>query len=163
MKAMNLMIPLQEFLKPDTTIREAAYILRTAKRDDAKRGVKGLPVLDDNGLMVGFLTIGDILKAVFPSYMSLMNLGDFTWDGMVEDMAKKIADKKVSEMMTKDVISVHEDAPLMECVDHMIKNNIKRLPVIGKDGKVTGILYEMDIFLAITKSMLNENNPGNVT
>ena len=162
MKAKNLMIPLQEFLKPDTTIKEAANILRTAKRDDVKRGVKGLPVLDNNGLMVGFLTIGDILKAVFPSYMSLMNLGDFTWDGMVEDMAKKIADKKVSEMMTKDVISVHEDSPLMECVDHMIKNNVKRLPVINKDGKVTGILYEMDIFLAITKSMLNENNQGTV-
>ena len=157
------MIPLQEFLRPDTTIKEAANILRTAKRDDVKRGVKGLPVLDDNGLMVGFLTIGDILKAVFPSYMSLMNLGDFTWDGMVEDMAKKIADKKVSEMMAKNVISVHEDSPLMECVDHMIKNHIKRLPVIDKDGKVTGILYEMDIFLAITKSMLNENNPGTVT
>jgi predicted transcriptional regulator len=163
MKAKNLMIPLQEFLRPDTTIKEAANILRTAKRDDVKRGVKGLPVLDDNGLMVGFLTIGDILKAVFPSYMSLMNLGDFTWDGMVEDMAKKIADKKVSEMMAKNVISVHEDSPLMECVDHMIKNHIKRLPVIDKDGKVTGILYEMDIFLAITKSMLNENNPGTVT
>jgi len=163
MKAKNLMIPLQEFLRPDTTVKEAANILRTAKRDDVKRGVKGLPVLDNNGLMVGFLTIGDILKAVFPSYMSLMNLGDFTWDGMVEDMAKKIADKKVSEMMTKNVISVHEDSPLMECVDHMIKNNVKRLPVIGKNDKVTGILYEMDIFLAITKSMLNENNPGTVT
>jgi len=163
MKAKNLMIPLQEYLRPDTTIKEAANILRTAKRDDVKRGVKGLPVLDNKGLMVGFLTIGDILKAVFPSYMSLMNLGDFTWDGMVEDMAKKIADKKVSEMMTKNVISVHEDSPLMECVDHMIKNNVKRLPVIGKDNKVTGILYEMDIFLAITKSMLNENNPGTVT
>jgi len=163
MKAKNLMIPLQEFLRPDTTIKEAANILRTAKRDDVKRGVKGLPVLDNDGLMVGFLTIGDILKAVLPSYMSLMNLGDFTWDGMVEDMAKKIADKKVSEMMTKDVISVHEDSPLMECVDHMIKNSVKRLPVIDKDGKVTGILYEMDIFLAITKSMMNENNPGAVT
>ena len=136
MKAKNLMIPLQEFLRPDTTIKEAANILRTAKRDDVKRGVKGLPVLDDNGLMVGFLTIGDILKAVFPSYMSLMNLGDFTWDGMVEDMAKKIADKKVSEMMAKNVISVHEDSPLMECVDHMIKNHIKRLLFLMRAKKV---------------------------
>ena len=58
-------------------------------------------MLDANGTMVGFLSIGDILKAVFPSYMSLMNLGDFTWDGMVEDMAKKAGSKEVSKMMTK--------------------------------------------------------------
>jgi CBS domain-containing protein len=160
MKAKDLMIPLQEHLRPDTTLKEAANILRTAKRDDERVSVKGLPVLDASGKMVGFLSIGDILKAVFPSYMSLMNLGDFTWDGMVEDMAKKAGNKKVAEMMTLKVISVNEDASLMECVDHMLKNNVKRLPVIGKDGKVVGILYERDIFFAITKAMLDENNGG---
>lgn len=161
MKAKDLMIPLQEYLRPDDTLKEAVLLLRTAKRDEERTGVKGLPVLDDDGRMVGFLSMGDILKAVFPSYMSLMNLGEFTWDGMVEQMAKKAGDRKVSEMMTKKVITVPEEAPLMECVDHMIKSNVKRLPVIGKDGKVTGILYERDVFYAITKAMLNEN-PGGV-
>ncbi|MFZ3122989.1 MAG: CBS domain-containing protein [Thermodesulfovibrionales bacterium] len=160
MKAKDLMIPLQEYLKPDTSLKEAANILRTAKRDEEKFGVKGLPVIDEKGTMVGFLSMGDILKAVFPSYMSLMNLGDFTWDGMVENLARKVKDRKVSEMMTQKVISVHEDSSLMECVDHMIKNNVKRLPVIGKDGKVAGILYERDVFFAITRAMLDENNGG---
>lgn len=160
MKAKDLMIPLQEHLKPETTLKEAANILRTAKRAEEKIGVKGLPVLDDAGKMVGFLSIGDILKAVFPSYMSLMDLGEFTWDGMVEDMAKKAGNKKVSEMMTRKVISVPEDATLMECVDHMIKHNVKRLPVIGKEGKVTGILYERDVFFAITKAMLENTGGG---
>jgi CBS domain-containing protein len=160
MKARDLMIPLHEYLTPDTTLSEAANILRTARRDEEKIGVKGLPVLDKDGKMVGFLSIGDILKAVFPPYMSLMDLGEFTWDGMVEDMAKKVKDKKVSEMMTTKVISVPENAPLMECVDHMIKNNVKRLPVIGKDGKVIGILYERDVFFVITKAMLNESGGG---
>lgn len=160
MKAKDLMIPLQEYLTPDTTLKEAANILRIAKRDEEKIGVKGLPVLDKDGRMVGFLSIGDILKAVFPPYMAFMNLGDFTWDGMVEDLARKVKDKKVSEMMTKKVITVDEDAPLMECIDHMIKNNVKRLPVVGKDGKVAGILYERDIFFAVTKAMMNENTGG---
>jgi len=82
MEAKDLMIPLQEHLKPETTLREAANILRTAKRDDERSGVKGLPVLDAAGKMVGFLSIGDILKSVFPSYMSLMNLwyADYDFD-----------------------------------------------------------------------------------
>lgn len=160
MKAKDLMIQLHEYLTPEMTLKDAANILRTAKRGEERVGVRGLPVLDKNGKMVGFLSMGDILKAVFPSYMSLMNLGDFTWDGMVEDMAKKSCNKKVSEMMTKKVISVNEDAPLMECVDHMLKNNVKRLPVIAKDGKVVGILYERDVFFEITKAMLNETCGG---
>lgn len=160
MKAKDLMIPLQEYLKPDNTLKEAANLLRTAKRNEERSGVRGLPVLDEEGKMVGFLSIGDILKAVFPKYLTLMDLGHFTWDGMVENIAKKVGDKKVSEMMTADVISVTDDAPLMECVDHLIKHNVKKLPVVGKGGRVVGILYERDIFFEITKAMLKENQGG---
>lgn len=160
MKAKDLMIPLQEYLTPETTLKEAANLLRTAKRAEEKYGVKALPVLDKTGTLVGILSIGDILKAVFPTYLSLMDLGHFTWDGMVENLAKKAGDRKVSEMMTKQVITVHDDSSLMECVDHMIKNKVKRLPVLGKDGKAIGMLYERDVFFAITKAMLNENAGG---
>jgi len=160
MKAKDLMIPLQEYLRPETTLKEAAIILRTAKRGEKKVGVKGLPVLDDHDKMIGFLSMGDILKAVFPSYLSLLDLGHFTWDGMVESMAKKMKDHLVSEMMARQVITIEENAPLMECVDHMLKNNVKRLPVIAGDGKVTGIIYERDIFNFITRAMLEDNSEG---
>jgi len=153
MKAKDLMIPLHECLTPDMPLVRAAHLLKTAKRSEEMVGVKGLPVLDQSGKMVGFLSIGDILKAVFPSYMSLMNLGDFTWDGMVEDFAKKAACKHVSNIMTTDIITVPDEAPLMECVDHMLKYNVRRLPVIDKTGKVVGMLYERDVFYEITRAM----------
>lgn len=153
MHAKDMMVPLQEYLTPEMTLHEAATLLRTARRDEEKVGVKGLPVLDAGGKMVGFLSIGDILKAVFPAYLGLMNLGEFTWDGMVENFAHKARNKKVGEMMTRKVISVPEEAPLMECVEHMIKNQVKRLPVTDKNGRVTGILYERDLFYAIAKAM----------
>ena len=158
MKVTDLMIPLREYFKPDNTLRDAAEILRKADRKEEKVGVKGLPVLDGNGNMIGFLSMGDILKAVFPSYMSLMNLGTFTWDGMVEDLARNAGSKKVSDMMTIPVVTVNEDSSLMECVDKMIKNNVKRLPVMAKTGEVLGILYERDLFFAITKAMMESRN-----
>jgi CBS domain-containing protein len=160
MKARDLMMPLQEYLTPDTTLKEAANKLRTARRNGERSGVKGLPVLDERGKMVGFLSIGDILKSIFPAYMNLADLGDFTWDGMVEDMARKAEDRKVSEMMTNHVITVDEDAPLMECVDRMIRNNIKHLPVLSKEGNVMGVLHEKEVFFAITRAMLDENAGG---
>jgi len=158
MKARDLMIPVHEYLRPDHTLREAVNLLRTAKRDEERVGVKGLPVIDDKGVLVGLLSMGDILKAVFPSYMSMMDLGDFTWDGMVESLAKKVADKKVGALMTKNVVTVKEDAPLMECVDHMIKRDVKRLIVLDQKGKVIGTLYERDVFNVITQAMLDEND-----
>ncbi len=158
MKARDLMIPLHEFLKPSNTLKEAVNKLKSAKRDELRVGVKGLPVLDECGKLVGLLSMGDVLKAVFPSYMSLMDLGDFTWDGMVESLAKKVSGKSVESIMTRHVVTVPEDAPLMECVDHMLKKDVKRLIVLDKEGKVTGMLYERDVFSVITKAMLDE--PG---
>jgi CBS domain-containing protein len=156
MKAKDLMIPVRECLRPDNTLRQAVNLLRTAKRDEERVGVKGLPVIDDKGVLAGVLSMGDILKAVFPSYMSMMDLGDFTWEGMVESLAMKVADRKVRELMTKEVVTVREDAPLMECVDHMIKRDVKRLIVLDMNGKVAGTLYERDIFNVITRVMLDE-------
>jgi len=119
--------------------------------------VKGLPVLNKDGKLVGMLSMTDILKAVHPSYMSLMNLSNFTWDGMVESLAKSVADKKVETVMSKEIFTVKEDDPLMECVDLIIKNNIRRLPVIDKAEKVAGMIYERDVFFAIVKAMLEED------
>ena len=160
MKAKDLMVPLQEYLKPDNTLKDAANLLRIAQRGEEKIGVKALPVLDASGRLVGILSIGDILKAVYPSYMYLMDLGNFTWDGMVETFAKKVADKKVEGLMTRSVITVAEESTLMECIDHMLKNNVKRVPVLSKENKVTGMLYERDVFYEITKAMLDENTGG---
>ena len=157
MKAKDLMIPLQDYLRPDITLKEAVNLLRVAKKGEEKVGLKGLPVLDKEGKLVGMLSMTDILKAVHPSYMSLMNLSNFTWDGMVESLAKSVADKKVETVMTKDVITVKEDDPLMECVDLIIKNTIKRLAVIDKAGKVVGMIYERDVFFAIVKAMLEDD------
>jgi len=155
MKAKDLMIPLQDYLKPDNTLRDAVNLLKVAQI-----GVKGLPVLDEAGKLVGMLSMSDILKSVHPAYMDLMNLGEFTWDGMLEETAKKIADKKVYTLMTKDVITVKEDSSLMDAVDHLIKRNVKRLPVLDNAGKLVGMLYERDVFFAIVKAMLNENAGG---
>ena len=159
MKAKELMIPLQEYLKPGDTVKEAAHLLRIARRGEEKIGVKALPVLDNGGNLVGILSIGDILKAVYPSYMYLMDLGEFTWDGMVESFAKQAADKKVEDLMTSKIITVNDEATLMECIDHMLKNNIKRVPVINKEKKVIGMLYERDVFYEITNYILAES-PG---
>jgi CBS domain-containing protein len=154
------MHPLVDYLRPEQTLREAVVMLKAVRRGDENICVRALPVLDGEGHLAGMLSMGDILKAIWPSYMSLMNLGDFTWDGMVEEVAKKARDRRVGDLMTREVVTVPETAPLMECVDHMIKFNVKKLPVLGAADAVTGMLYERDVFFAIVKTMLDETERG---
>jgi len=160
MKAKDLMVPIRDFLKPDSTIRDAVNLLKTAARGEQRVGVMGLPVFDDNGKLVGMLSMTDILRAVYPSYMSMMNLGDFAWDGMLESLAEQARDKKVGEFMSRDVVTVNENEPLMECVDLILKKRVRRMPVLDKKGKVVGMVYLRDIFFAITKAMLGEDIGG---
>jgi len=106
------------------------------------------------------LSMTDILKAVYPSYMSMMNLGDFTWDGMLESLACQSGDKKVGDLMTRKAITVRDDDSLMECVDHMLKGHVRRMPVLNKNGTVVGMIYLRDIFFAVTQAMLDDSCKG---
>ena len=160
MKAKDIMIPFQDYLKPEDTLSTAVNLFKTARRGEQQKGVMGLPVLDEKGNLVGMLSMMDILRAVYPSYMSMMDLGDFTWDGMLESFAKQAGNKKVKDLMTRNVVTIREDDPLMECVDHMLKNRVRRLPVLDKTGKVVGMLYVREIFFAITKAIFEEDNRG---
>jgi predicted transcriptional regulator len=69
-----------------------------------------------------------------------------------------MADRKVSDLMTKTVITVKEDSPIMECIDHMLKHNVKRVPVLNREGSVIGMLYERDVFYYITEFMSNSKS-----
>jgi CBS domain-containing protein len=91
MKAKDFMTPIQAYLSPDNTLKEAVILLRTARKGEEKAVLKGLTVLDREGRLVGILSMTDVLKAVHPAYMSLMNLSNFTWEGMVESLAKSAA------------------------------------------------------------------------
>jgi len=155
-KVKEIMEPVIDYLSPEETLKDAVNKMRVARRGEKKVGVKGLIVLDEKGNLVGMVSIKDILKTIIPFYMSYTSLGEFTWDGMLEDMAKKVADKRVSEFMTKDVITIDEDAPLMECADMMVKHNLQRVPVVNKDGKVLGIVYVRDLYYALVKTLLDK-------
>ncbi len=155
MKAKDVMEPITETLSPETTLKEAVNRMKVARRGEGWTGVKGMIVLDD-GKLAGIVSIKDILRAIIPSYMRLTELGEFTWDGMLEEMTKKVAGKKVGEVMTRDVITVSEDAPLMECADLMVKHGLQRLPVLDKDKRVVGMVYIRDLYQAIVQALLDK-------
>ncbi len=156
MKAKDVMEPIKDYLRPDETLRDAVRKMRVTTRGNGLVGVKGMVVLDQDGNLVGMLSIKDVLKTVIPPYMQLSELGEFTWDGMLEEMAKKVAGKKIEEVMTKEVITVEEDASLMEVADLMVKKGLQRVPVVNKEGKVVGMVYVRDLYHTIVDAMFGK-------
>jgi CBS domain-containing protein len=62
---------------------------------------------------------------------------------------------KVSEIMSKPLITIDPDAPLKEAARKMVKNRIRRLPVL-KDHKLVGIIVVSDFARHLSKKTLTE-------
>jgi CBS domain-containing protein len=58
----------------------------------------------------------------------------------------------VAEIMTSNVITVNMDNSIEDCMLLMSNKKIRHLPVIGKDGKVSGILSVSDIVKVIIQN-----------
>ena len=111
-----------------TPVTEA---LRTMRHGHVRR----LPVLDDQGKMVGIVSEKDLIYAA-PSLGTSMSIYEVHY---------YISRLLVSDLMTKDVISVAPDTPLEEAARIMADNKLGGLPVL-EGGDLVGIITETDIF-----------------
>ncbi len=118
------------------TVLEAARLLVNA-------GVSAMPVFDDRGTMVGILSEADLIRhtgGVAPT-----DLSDVAEAAKAMDAAKS---RRVSEIMTRDVITASEEASLHDIAGLFLKHGIKRVPIVGKHG-VIGIVSRTDLLQAL--------------
>ncbi len=52
---------------------------------------------------------------------------------------------KAKEIMTKEVISVRKDTPVLEAIEHMWKHDITGIPVVEDDMTLVGVVTEKDV------------------
>jgi len=115
-------------VRPDVPIHEALQIMRREK-------IRRLPVLDENGKLVGIVAEKDLLYAS-PSSAKALN---------VYELQYLLAKLTVGDVMTRNVITVTEFTPLEEAARIMVDNKIGALPVMRGD-QLVGIITETDIF-----------------
>lgn len=65
-------------------------------------------------------------------------------------------DKNLSAHMTKNLITVSEEAGLTEAYALMVKNKIRHLPVTNQHGHITGLLSERDLERAMKSEVSGE-------
>lgn len=141
-RVRDAMTPAPQSVLPDAAISDVIQTILHAR-------FNGVPVVDPDGKPVGIVTQGDLIRrAGLPVRKGL--LADFD-QGQVQDYLASVAHRKVSEIMTRPVITIEEDKTLSSAVDLMIRRNLKRLPVVNPDGRMIGMLARFDVFRAITR------------
>ena len=113
----------------DATVLDAATLL-------VNTHVSAMPVLDKDGVMVGIVTEADLIP-----YAGL----DSASGKAAPDTMRN---RRVAEIMTKNVITVDENAPLKDVVVLMAGKRIKRVPV--RSGRsIVGIISRVDLLRVI--------------
>ena len=109
----------------------------------------GMPVVDTENRPVGVVSQSDLIyRAGMPVRLALMAQSD---PERLKAVIQGLAGKITQDIMTQPAVTVQETDPLTHAVDTMLKNEVKRLPVVNEAGSLTGILSRMDIFQTITR------------
>jgi len=95
--------------------------------------IRHLPVLDDEGVVVGILSQRDLFRSALAR---ALGYGEHAQERLLSQLA-------VKDVMTTDPTTVTPDTSLTEAARAMIDAKIGSLPVL-EGGKLRGILTEAD-------------------
>ena len=122
----------------------------------AETDTSGLPVVDDSGMVKGFVSDGDIIKYLARQDASLtvagLNLYQFFDDDNIANRIEQLMDLNVMRIATERVIAVTNDMPLEDACRVLAEKRIKKVPVI-KDGMLVGALSRRNIVHKIMESV----------
>jgi len=126
----------------------------TARRTDSVRSVVSkmlsrhcgaIPVVEDNELLIGMVTLRDVLIPLYPNY------GEYIHDNVhsrdfteMEEGYADVLNQKAEDVMSLNPLTVSPRTPVLEAASYMGLKNFRRIPVVDK-GKLVGMLSVGDV------------------
>ncbi len=128
-------------VKPDTTLQEAAAIV-------VRKRVGTLPIVDDEGILLGMTTLRDIIHIFLPDFVDLISDIDFVKDygklGEPSAEALKQAESMTVADIMQEAVSVEDDSSLIRALAVMQSHDLQDL-CVTHDGVLVGIASRVDI------------------
>ena len=154
--AQDIMNPEVITVTNEMTVRELASFLTDQE-------ISGAPVEDENGALIGVVSVTDIVRAASSGGDRLMNGHDreahfYTrgWEGKLsadelETLHLEDDELTVGDIMTPSVFAVEAEAPIMTVAQSMMDSHLHRLLVV-RDGKVVGIISTSDMLALLAET-----------
>ncbi len=137
---------------PDSPITQVVELLLL-------KDFTAVPVVDDQSKVVGMVSDSDLLtRGGMNVTISLKKATDLDFVREIHESLENPA-RKVSEVMTREVVTVDPETILGRAARVMVEKHLKRLPVVDGNGKLVGILGRLDILNTIAAVHLPEWHP----
>ena len=137
-----------ETVQPDTPVED---VVRTLRENE----LPGLPVIDDDGKLVGIVTEADLIlpddqgDLHIPHYINLFGGTVFLEPlGRFEERLRKAFASKAEDMMTRDPMTVAPDTTVREAARIIHESGHNRLPVV-QDERLVGVVTRVDVLGAL--------------
>ena len=124
--------------------------LGTALATMTERQVRHLPVVDDQGRLVGVITDRDLRNAAFaPALAEYLSRGA---QRRLRGVIQSFEELRVRDAMTWGVVTTSPEAPLAQAAAIMAEGRFGSLPVV-EGGKLVGIVTERDVLKALATTL----------
>ncbi len=120
----------ESVMSADVIVVDPTLTLAEVKRLLREKKIMAAPVMH-NGELVGIVSVTDIINALEHGGLDL----------------------SVADVMTREVETIHKDASVVEVVTKLGIKGHSRLPVLGRDGKLAGIVTSGTIVRALLRQM----------
>jgi CBS domain-containing protein len=131
-------------IHPSMTVREAARLMVAGR-------FGGLPVVSEDGTLVGMVSEGDLLRRgkTVSERKSPWWLEWFASAGKSAEDYAEIYERSVGDVMSRDLVVVNKGDRLDDVADLMVGRQIKRLPVV-ENGKLVGLVARIDLLRGLS-------------
>ncbi len=121
---------------PDVSLRDAAALLM-------RRDIRGLPVVDADGVLVGMITEADLVRVGSAPDPRLHARRDLA--------AAPNAPQTVGEIMSTPVVAARADADLADVARIMLSAQLTRLPILDDRDRLVGLVSRRDLVRLLTR------------
>jgi acetoin utilization protein AcuB len=124
--------------------------LATAVATMTDRRIRHLPVVDDQGQLVGMITDRDLRNAAFSP--ALAEYLSRSAQRRLRGVTEAFEEMRVRDAMTWGVVTTRPEAPLAQAAAIMVEGRFGSLPVV-EGGKLVGLVTERDVLKALAATL----------
>jgi CBS domain-containing protein len=135
MKARDAMTSPAITIHQEATLREAGDVL-------ARRGISALPVVDDEGRLVGIVSQMDLIR---------LSTADTAQGAEAQPENSRSQPTRVAEIMTVEVVTVSPETDLHAVAKRLSESHIRQVPVLSDTGLI-GVVSRRDLIKWMARS-----------
>jgi CBS domain-containing protein len=128
---------------PYLAVPSAATLEEAAERVTGLRQVRGIYGVDDQGRLIGTVSLGVLLRHL----TTARHRPQFH----VRSLLSRLTSEQVADLMDSHVIYATTEDDVEQVVDRMIAANIKEIPVVDQDRRLIGALGLLDLWNLLEK------------